>query len=140
MYPGVPPEYTNWRDETQAWQKTCVLFNQSYHMADLLVEGPDALKLLSRLGVNSFNGYAVDKAKQFVPVNYDGYVIGDVILFYLAENHFNLVGRIPVSTGSSSTRPPEATTSRSRSTSVRRRGRTRSTARRIASSFRARTR
>ena len=42
VYPGVPPEYTNWRDETQAWQKTCVLFNQSYHMADLLVEGPDA--------------------------------------------------------------------------------------------------
>ena len=38
VYPGVPPEYTNWRDETQAWQKTCVLFNQSYHMADLLVE------------------------------------------------------------------------------------------------------
>ena len=35
VYPGVPPEYTNWRDETQAWQKTCVLFNQSYHMADL---------------------------------------------------------------------------------------------------------
>jgi len=31
-----------------------------------------------------------------VPVNYDGYVIGDVILFYLAPNQFNLVGRIPV--------------------------------------------
>ena len=96
VYPGVPPEYTNWRDETQAWQKTCVLFNQSYHMADLLVEGPDALKLLTRLGVNSFTGFAVEKAKQFVPVNYDGYVIGDVILFYLAPNQFNLVGRIPV--------------------------------------------
>ena len=25
-----------------AWQKTCVLYNQSYHMADLAVEGPDA--------------------------------------------------------------------------------------------------
>ena len=47
VYPGVPPEFTNWRDETQAWQRTCVLFNQSYHMADLAVEGPDALKLLS---------------------------------------------------------------------------------------------
>ena len=96
VYPGVPPEYTNWRDETQSWQKTCVLFNQSYHMADLLVEGPDALKLLTRLGVNSVSGFAVDKAKQFVPCNYDGYVIGDVILFYLAPNQFNLVGRIPV--------------------------------------------
>ena len=44
VYPGVPAEYTNWRDEQQAWQKTCVLFNQSYHMADLAVEGPDALE------------------------------------------------------------------------------------------------
>jgi syringate O-demethylase len=96
VYPGVPAEYTNWRDEVLAWQKTCVLFNQSYHMADLAVEGPDALRLLSHLGVNSFKGFAVDKAKQFVPVSPDGYVIGDVILFYLAENSFNLVGRAPV--------------------------------------------
>ena len=96
VYPGVPPEFTNWRDEQQAWQDTCVLFNQSYHMADLALEGPDALKLLSDLGVNSFKGFAVDKAKQFVPCSHDGYVIGDVILFYLAENKFNMVGRIPV--------------------------------------------
>ncbi len=96
VYPGVPPEFTNWRNEQQAWQKTCVLFNQSYHMAELLVEGTDALKLLSDLGINSFKNFAVDKAKQFVPVSYDGYVIGDVILFYLAPNTFNLVGRIPV--------------------------------------------
>ena len=50
VYPGVPPEYTNWRDEQQAWQKACVLFNLSFHMADLYVEGPDATKLLSPLG------------------------------------------------------------------------------------------
>src|SRR5262245_26680522 len=95
VYPGVPPEYTNWRDETLAWQKTCVLFNQSYHMVDLAVVGPDALKLLSHLGVNSFAGFVADKAKQFVPCSYDGHVIGDVILFYLGPNQFNLVGRIP---------------------------------------------
>ncbi len=58
VYPGVPPEFTNWRDEQQAWQETCVLFNQSYHMAELAVEGPDALKLLSHLAVNSFDGFA----------------------------------------------------------------------------------
>jgi syringate O-demethylase len=95
VYPGVAPEYTNWRDEQRAWQETCVLFNQSYHMADLRLEGPDALKLLSDLGVNSFKGFAVDKAKQFVPCSHDGYVIGDGILFYLAENRFDMVGRIP---------------------------------------------
>ena len=95
VYPGVPAEFSNWRDEQMAWQDSCVLFNQSYHMADLAVEGPDALKLLSHLAVNSFEGFVVDRAKHFVPCSPDGYVIGDVILFYLAENQFNLVGRAP---------------------------------------------
>jgi syringate O-demethylase len=96
VYPGVPAEYTNWRDEQLAWQNTAVLFNQSYHMADLAVTGPDALELLSSLGVNTFESFPPGKAKQFVPVTPDGYVIGDVILFHLAENDFNLVGRAPV--------------------------------------------
>ncbi len=95
VYPGVPAEYTNWRDEQRAWAESCVLFNQSYHMAELMVEGPDAFAFLNGLGINSFKGFAPDKAKQFVPCSHDGYVIGDVILFYLAENQFNLVGRAP---------------------------------------------
>jgi syringate O-demethylase len=95
VYPGVPAEYTNWRDEQQAWQQTCVLYNQCYHMADLAVEGPDALKLLTYLGINSFANVGPGKAKQFVPCTPDGYVIGDVILFCLAEHQFNLVGRAP---------------------------------------------
>jgi glycine cleavage system aminomethyltransferase T len=93
VYPVVPSEFSNWRDEQIAWQKSCVLSNQSYHMTDMYVRGPDALKLLSGLGVNSFKGFKPDKAKQFVACNYDGYVIGDVILFYLEEDLFNLVGR-----------------------------------------------
>jgi syringate O-demethylase len=95
VFPGVPPEFTNWRDEQRAWQTTCVLFDQSFHMNDLAVEGPDALKLLSHLGINSFDGFGAGKAKHFVPCTPDGYVIGDVILFALAENSFNLVGRAP---------------------------------------------
>jgi syringate O-demethylase len=95
VYPGVPAEYTNWRDEQRAWSQSCVLFNQSYHMAELMVEGPDAMTFLNGLGINSFKGFVPDRAKQFVPVSHDGYVIGDVILFYLAENQFNLVGRAP---------------------------------------------
>jgi syringate O-demethylase len=52
--------------------------------------------MLNHLGINSFKGFVPDKAKQFVPVTPEGFVIGDVILFYLAENSFNLVGRAPV--------------------------------------------
>jgi len=95
VYPGVPAEYTNWRDEQRGWTETAVLFNQSYHMVDLLVEGPDAFKFLEYLGINSFKNFVPGKAKQWVPVTPEGYVIGDVILFYLAENKFNLVGRAP---------------------------------------------
>src|SRR5579871_3687151 len=71
VYPGVPPEYTNWRDEQLAWQQTCVLFNQSYHMAELAVRGPEALALLARLGVNSFANFTSGRAKQFVPCTDD---------------------------------------------------------------------
>ena len=95
VYPGVPPEFTNWRDEQRAWQETCVLFDQSFHMNDLMVEGRDALKLLSHLAVNSFDGYVGDRAKHFVPCSPDGFVIGDVILFALGNERFNLVGRAP---------------------------------------------
>ena len=95
VYPGVPPEFTNWRDEQEAWQKTAVLFTLSFHMADLLVEGRDAVKLLSRLGINTFKNLSPERAKQFIPCSHDGHVIGDVILFQLAENRFNLVGRVP---------------------------------------------
>jgi vanillate/3-O-methylgallate O-demethylase len=94
-FPVVRPEFSNWRDEQRAWKETCALFDQSHHMTDLYVEGPDALKLFSDLGVNSFKNFKVNQAKQFVACSHDGYVIGDAILFYLDENKFNLVGRPP---------------------------------------------
>src|SRR5262245_59776145 len=93
VYPVVASEFSNWRDEQRAWKETCVLFNQSYHMADMWIKGPDAIKLLSATGINSFQTAAVNKAKQFVGCNDDGYVIGDGILFYLDRDELLLVGR-----------------------------------------------
>lgn len=94
-FPVVRHEFTNWRDEQRSWRETCALFDQSHHMTDLYLKGPDALRLLSSLGVNTFASFKVNQAKQFVACNYDGYVIGDAILFYLADDSFNLVGRPP---------------------------------------------
>jgi vanillate/3-O-methylgallate O-demethylase len=93
VYPKVPSEFSNWRDEQHAWRDTCCLFDQSHHMTDLTIKGPDALKLLSAFGVNSFENFQVNKAKQFVACNADGYVIGDAILFYLDTDVLSLVGR-----------------------------------------------
>ena len=92
VYPIVPYEFTNWRDEQRAWRETAVLFDQSHHMAELTVKGPDALKLISYTTINSFANFTPNKAKQMVPCSYDGYVIGDGILFYLDENELLFVG------------------------------------------------
>jgi vanillate/3-O-methylgallate O-demethylase len=88
----VAPEFTNWRSEQHAWRTSCVLFDQSHHMTDLFLSGPDALKLLSRYGVNTFADFGPGRAKQYVAVNEGGQFIGDAILFHLEEGLFDVVG------------------------------------------------
>jgi len=95
VYPVVPSEYSNWRSEQQAWRETAVLFDQSHHMCDIYIKGPDAVKLCSDTAINTFKNFPVDRAKQYVPVSYDGHVIGDGILFHLEENNVLFVGRAP---------------------------------------------
>ncbi len=96
IYPVVPAEFTNFRREVIAWREAAVLFDQTHHMVNFFVSGPDALKLLSETAVNSMAKFPVDTAKQFVPVSPEGGVIGDGILFRLAEEEFVFVGRAPV--------------------------------------------
>lgn len=98
VYPVVAPEFSNWRDEQRAWRETAVLFDQSHHMAEILVTGPDAFAMLEHLAINSFANFSVGKAKHFVPCSHSGHVIGDVICFRLAEQEFLLVGRAPTIT------------------------------------------
>ena len=120
VYPVVPAEYSNWRDEQRAWRESCVLFDQSHHMVEQLVEGPDALKLLSYLAINSFAKFPVERAKQFVPCNYSGHVIGDGILFHLEQNKLLVRGAaLRARTGLNSTRRPAVTTSPHRRMTVR---------------------
>ncbi|MET0291731.1 MAG: aminomethyl transferase family protein, partial [Steroidobacteraceae bacterium] len=95
IYPVVAPEFSNWRDEQAAWRNAAVLFDQTHHMVDLFIDGPDALKFIEGLAINSMKGFVPNKAKQFVACSYSGHVIGDNILFYLAENSFVMVGRAP---------------------------------------------
>jgi vanillate/3-O-methylgallate O-demethylase len=89
----IAPEFTNWRDECEAWANTAVLLDQSHHMTDLYVEGPDTVKLLSQLSINGYKTFGRNKAKQLVACNHQGHVIGDAILFGLGDNRVNIVGR-----------------------------------------------
>ena len=89
----IRSEFTNWRDEQEAWRTSAVLFDQSHHMADLHVEGKDVIRLLSDLGVNSFKNFGRNRAKQLVVCNPDGFLIADGVLFGLESERVNIVGR-----------------------------------------------
>ncbi|VFU16610.1 hypothetical protein [Methylocella tundrae] len=38
----VPLECSNWIDEQRAWRNAAILFDQSHHMPELFLRGPDA--------------------------------------------------------------------------------------------------
>ena len=95
IYPVVPYEFSNWRHEQRAWQETAVLFDQSHHMVNLFLRGPGAIELITATGINSIANFPVNMAKQFVPCTPAGNVIGDGILFHLADEEFVWVGRAP---------------------------------------------
>ncbi len=95
VYPVVAPEFTNWRDEQRAWRESAVLFDQTHHMDELIVEGPDAEAFLAHVGINGFGNFDLNRAKHFVPVTPAGHVIGDMIIFRERDDKFILVGRAP---------------------------------------------
>ena len=95
VYPVVAAEFSNWRSEQWAWQHSAVLFDQTHHMVNLYVRGRDGLRLFSDTAINSMAGFTVNKAKQYVPTTPDGHVIGDGILFHLADEELLYVGRAP---------------------------------------------
>ena len=95
VYPVVAPEFSNWRSEQAAWRQSAVLFDQTHHMDELTVEGPQAEAFLSYTGINSFANFKLNRAKHFVPVTPQGHVIGDMIIFREREDKFILVGRSP---------------------------------------------
>jgi glycine cleavage system aminomethyltransferase T len=92
----IPPEFTNWRDEQRAWRESAILFDQSHHMPELFLKGPDALRLLTKIGINSFVNFAPTRAKQLVACTPRGHVIGDCIVYCLGENSFELVSGMSV--------------------------------------------
>jgi vanillate/3-O-methylgallate O-demethylase len=81
-----PDEYTNWIEEQRAVREAVAVVDQSYHQDTIELGGDDVVDFLSRLSVNSptdFENAEPPFAKNLVMCNHDGYLIGDVIAFYL---------------------------------------------------------
>jgi len=94
----VPAEFTNWRDEQHAWRETAVLFDQSHHMPELFLKGPDAFKLLNYVGINSFDKFVPGRAKQYLGCGPDGKVIGErrFIGLYTSTAYLVPTSEIPI--------------------------------------------
>lgn len=92
IFPGIPPEFTNWRDEQRAWKDSVVLFEQSYHMTELHLRGADVKAFISSLATNKFSDLTPMRAKQLVMVDHTGHLISDAIVFCEADDFLRVVG------------------------------------------------
>lgn len=92
----VPLEHSTWIEEQRAWRNAAVLFDQSHHMPELFLSGPDSIRLLSRIGVNSFANFVPGRAKQFIACNDEGQVIGETLMYCHGNDDFELVSGMPL--------------------------------------------
>ncbi len=97
VYPVVAPDFQNWRMEQAAWREKAVLFDQSHHMDEVIVEGPQAKEFRASHGIYSFANFDLNRVKRYVPVTPNGQVNGGHIIFREREDRFILVGRAPIS-------------------------------------------
>jgi aminomethyltransferase len=86
----MPVQYSSILDEHRAVRTHAGLFDVS-HMGEFKVEGPDALAFLQHLVPNDVSRLAVYQALYTQLCLPDGGTIDDLIIYYLAENHYMLV-------------------------------------------------
>jgi vanillate/3-O-methylgallate O-demethylase len=86
------PEYTDWIDESMSWKRTCSIGDWSF-LWERHFKGPDALRLLSDLSINSLAKFDILQSKHIVHCNEDGKIVAEGIATRLADDEFVLFGR-----------------------------------------------
>lgn len=86
------PEYTDWQDESLSWKETCYIGDWSF-LWERRFKGPDVLKLLSDVSVNSFEKFAVDQSKHVIHTTEAGKIIAEGIATRLSDDEVMLFGR-----------------------------------------------
>src|SRR5699024_7856881 len=96
IYPVVPADFTNWIKEQRAWRDTAALYDQTHHMDQVSVSGPDVMTRTSDTAISSVETLQVRMTSQYVPASSVGAVSGDGTLSRGAEEQFTSVRRAPV--------------------------------------------
>lgn len=85
---AVPFEYSGWRNEVMSWKNTCYLHSGLNPSFAYRIKGPDALKLLSDISVNSYATFAVGALRHAIMCNEDGLVVAHGVVLRIAEDEF----------------------------------------------------
>jgi len=86
----MPVQYSSILDEHRAVRTCAGLFDVS-HMGEFKIEGPDSLAFLQYLVPNDVSRLAIHQALYTQLCLPNGGTIDDLIIYYLAENHYMMV-------------------------------------------------
>lgn len=67
--------YTNWREETLSWKKSCYISASLSCFPVLTIKGPDAIRFISDISVNSYKKFPVGSCKHMIICNENGLVM-----------------------------------------------------------------
>jgi glycine cleavage system aminomethyltransferase T len=81
----TPYEYTDWRDETISWKKTCYLHAGLNPTDTVTFKGPEVIKFLSRVCVTNFTSFPVGTIKHGLMCDEKGRIAQDGVLFRPTE-------------------------------------------------------
>ncbi|HWI23081.1 MAG TPA: hypothetical protein VNT22_10760, partial [Baekduia sp.] len=85
---AVPWEYAGWRPESMAAKTGCYLHAGLNPTLTYVIKGPDALRLLSDLSVNSFAKFDIGAAKHVIMVSEEGFVQIHGMALRLSDDEF----------------------------------------------------
>ena len=89
-------EFTDWRDETISWKKTCYIHAGLNPADPMVIKGPDLIRFLSRVCVTNFDNFPVGVIKHGVICNEQGKIIQDGVLVRTGEEEVMSHWMVPV--------------------------------------------
>ena len=87
----IPWQYTDFIDESLSFHETAYLGDWSA-LPKFRVEGPQALEFLGAYTVNNLVDFNTGQIKHAIQTNEDGKVVGEGILYKLADNEYRYTG------------------------------------------------
>jgi vanillate/3-O-methylgallate O-demethylase len=86
------PEFTDWMDESLSWKQTCYIGDWSF-LWQHRVTGPDALRLLADISVNTFENFGVGQSKHVIHTNRNGKVMHEGVVTRFGPEDLVVHGR-----------------------------------------------